>query len=128
MVSAKDFGSATVSEVTSVYDGDTFRANIVGFPVIVGERMPVRVSGVDTPEIRGKCQVEKDLARKAKQFTVGKLRNAKSIELRNIARGKYFRLVADVILDGKNLALLLIEANLGVPYGGKTKPDWCKNP
>jgi len=26
----KNFGSATVLEVTSIYDGDTFRANIKG--------------------------------------------------------------------------------------------------
>jgi hypothetical protein len=31
---AKDvsYGNAKVSEVTSIYDGDTFRANIEGFP------------------------------------------------------------------------------------------------
>ncbi len=42
-------------------------------------------------------------------------------------RGKYFRIVADVYVDGKSLAESLIEANLGVPYYGKTKiKDWCK--
>jgi len=42
-------------------------------------------------------------------------------------RGKYFRIVADVYVDGKSLAESLIEANLGVPYYGMTKiKDWCK--
>ena len=33
------FGNAVVEEVTSIYDGDTFRANIKGYPKIVGYRM-----------------------------------------------------------------------------------------
>jgi micrococcal nuclease len=33
----KNFGSATVLKVTSIYDGDTFRANIEGFPAVIGE-------------------------------------------------------------------------------------------
>ena len=41
---------------------------------IVGEHISVRVLGIDTPELRGKCQTEKEQARKAKQFTASKLR------------------------------------------------------
>ena len=59
-----------------------------------------RVAGVDTPEMKAKCQREKVLARQAKQFVVAAIRGAKVIELRNLRRGKYFRIVADVILDG----------------------------
>jgi endonuclease YncB( thermonuclease family) len=47
----------------------------------------------------GKCDKEKQLARKAKQFPVEHLRTAKSITLKNIKRGKYFRLIADVYFD-----------------------------
>ena len=79
--SAKDYGSVTVKEVTSIYDADTFRVNIEGYPAIVGERIPIRVLGVDAPELRGKCQEEKDKAREAKQFTVAVLRSGKVIEL-----------------------------------------------
>ena len=65
---AAEFGSATVAEVRTIYDGDTFRVNIAGWPSVVGESMPVRIKGVDTPELRGKCQSEKDAARAAKQL------------------------------------------------------------
>ncbi len=58
-IHAKDYGNVTVSEVTSIYDADTFRVNIDGYPPIVGERIPVRVLGVDAPELRGKCESEK---------------------------------------------------------------------
>jgi endonuclease YncB( thermonuclease family) len=50
-----------------------------------------------------------------------------SIELKNMQRGKYFRIVADVHVDDKNLADMLIENNLAVRYDGGTKiKDWCK--
>jgi endonuclease YncB( thermonuclease family) len=124
---AKDinYGNATVSEITSIYDGDTFRANIKGYPAIVGEHMSIRINGIDTPELRGKCDKEKQLARKAKQFTVEHLRAAKVITLKNIKRGKYFRLIADVYVDGGSLGELLIANEHAVNYSGGTKVSWC---
>ena len=121
----KNYGNATVSEITSIYDGDTFRANIKGYPAIVGEHMSIRINGIDTPELRGKCNKEKQLARLAKQFTVEHLRSAKSISLKNVKRGKYFRLIADVYIDGVSLGELLIKNKHAVKYIGKTKVDWC---
>ncbi|MGB0765867.1 MAG: thermonuclease family protein [Luminiphilus sp.] len=119
------YGQATVSEVTSIYDADTFRVNIADWPHVVGERIPIRVVGVDAPEIRGKCEREKKRARAAKQFTVDFLRSARSIELRNIKRGKYFRLLAEVWVDGKNLSEELIRAGHARPYDGGTRGGWC---
>ncbi len=126
-ISSKTYGAVVVSEVTSIYDGDTFRANIKAYPDIIGYRIGVRVNGIDTPEMRGKCDQEKQLARKAKQFTVSQLRGAKKVELRNMKRGKYFRIVADVYVDDKNLAEMLIEEGLAVTYdGGHKAKEWCK--
>lgn len=116
-----------VSEVTSIYDGDTFRANIKGYPAIIGNHIGIRINGIDTPEIRGKCEKEKVLARKAKQLTVSLLRGAKRIELRNLKRGKYFRIIADVYVDGQNIAKTLLSSNLATKYDGKKKTRaWCK--
>ena len=115
----------TVSEVTSIYDADTFRVNIEGYPAIIGERIPVRVLGVDAPELRGKCESEKLAAREAKQFTVQALRSAKTIELRNIQRGKYFRILADVYIDSKNLADDLIKSGHARVYDGGKRLGWC---
>jgi len=119
------YGNATVAEITSIYDGDTFRANIEGFPTIIGEHMSIRINGIDTPELRGKCPQEKAQAKLAKQFTVKHLRAAKRITLKNIKRGKYFRLIADVYVDDINLAEQLIKYNHAIAYHGKTKNDWC---
>ena len=119
------FGNVVVSEITSIYDADTFRVNVASWPDIVGKRMSVRVLGIDAPEIRGKCKAEKTKARAAKRFTVNALRSAKKIELRNIKRGKYFRLLADVFVDGKRLADLLVKAGHARLYGGGTRGGWC---
>jgi len=76
-VTAKVNGSATVSKVISVYDGDTFRASIKNYPPIVGENIAIRVNGIDTPEIRGKCPSEKTLAINARDLSGLKLNNGK---------------------------------------------------
>ncbi|MFA7092691.1 MAG: thermonuclease family protein [Arcobacteraceae bacterium] len=126
-LSKETYGSVVVSKVVSIYDGDTFKVNIEGYPAIVGEKMSVRVNGIDTPEIRGKCAQEKELAHKAKQIVVELMKKAKVVELRNMQRDKYFRIVSDVYIDGKNLSFLLIEKNLAVVYDGGTKTkNWCE--
>ena len=124
---AKNYGDLNVSEIVSIYDGDTFRVNLDGdMPRIFGENISIRVANIDTPELRAKCEKEKILARKAKQFTVQKLREAKVIVLKSVQRGKYFRIVADVFLDGVSLSDLLLEHNLAVKYdGGKKVKNWC---
>jgi len=124
---ADGYGSARVTEVTSIYDGDTFRANIADWPPIVGERIKVRINGIDSPELRARCDNEKRQARAAKQWLVAKLRSADVIELRHMERGKYFRIVADVYADGESVGQEMIEQGLAVRYDGGTKHNpWCE--
>ncbi len=122
----KQYENITVDSVTSIYDADTFRVSIKNYPAIVGERIPIRVLGVDAPEIRGKCEREKQLARLAKQFTVKQLRGAKVITLSKVQRGKYFRILAYVDIDGKDLSTLLINAGHARPYDGGKRQGWCE--
>ncbi len=42
---------------------------------------PFVLRGIDTPEIRGKCQKEKDLAKEARDLVRGLLDNAQAITL-----------------------------------------------
>ena len=125
LASKKTYGSVIVSEVSSIYDGDTFTVSIKDWPSVAGERISVRVWGIDTPEMRGKCEEEKLLARKAKKHTVAMLRAAKTIELVNLRRDKYFRLLAEVSVDGNDLGYSLIKNNLARPYDGGQKIGWC---
>ncbi|ABB39602.1 nuclease (SNase domain-containing protein) [Oleidesulfovibrio alaskensis G20] len=117
-----------VSRVTSVYDGDTFRCDIDGWPAIIGKNIGIRINGIDTPEMRDKRPQVKALAIEARDFVRSRLKEANVIELRNIQRGKYFRIVADVYLDGSvNLAEELIQRGLACEYhGGKKVFDWEK--
>jgi len=122
---APEYGIVIVSKVISVYDGDTFRVDIDSLPPIVGKNIPIRLNGVDTPEIQGKCQYEKDLALKARDFVRNKLANAKEIKLTKLQRGKYFRVVADVMVDGVSLEQELLENKLAYKYTGGKKSSWC---
>ena len=49
------------------------------------------------------------------------LKDADQIVLRNMERGKYFRIAADVIVDGENLSDLLIGAGMAIRYNGGKK-------
>jgi len=97
---ATTYGNITVTEIRSIYDADTFKVFIPEWPDVIGKSISIRILGIDAPEMRGKCKVEKDAARAAKQFTVDKLRSAETVELRGIQRGKYFRILANVYVDG----------------------------
>ncbi|RLA25502.1 MAG: thermonuclease family protein [Gammaproteobacteria bacterium] len=125
--SATEYGNATVSEVRTIFDGDSFRADINGWPDIISKSVPIRILGIDTPEMRGKCQEEKLLARAAKQHSVELLRSGKVIELTNIQRGKYFRILANVIIDGESLGNSLLSNGLARLYDGGKRGTWCNS-
>lgn len=120
--SKKTYGDIVVSRLVNVYDGDTFRVDIDSFPPIVGKNISIRVYGIDTPEIRGTRTIE--LANRAKLKARSMLKGAKVIELRNMRRGKYFRIIAEVWIDGKNLGQYLIDEGLAKPYFGGKRPKW----
>lgn len=116
-------------EYVKNYDADTLTVNIPGLHPLVGKNMKIRVRGVDTPEVRTKNKCEKSKGRHAKKLVKNLLKKAKRIDLTNIERGKYFRIVADVIIDGNNLTHYLVKNGLGYPYEGGTKKtiNWCKD-
>ncbi len=107
--------------VASVYDGDTFKINLNCSLAVYCEKVPVRVRGVDCPEIKGKTEKEKRLAQKAKEFTKNFLADG-PVTLTDCGRDKYFRLLCDVTNNtGKDLAEELIKHNLGYAYNGGKK-------
>ena len=124
---AKSFGDFDGAIYVRNYDGDTITFNLPGLHPIIGEKISIRVNGIDTPEIRGKCEKEKYDAQQAKEMVADILKDADQIVLRNMERGKYFRIAADVIVDGENLADILIETGVAVRYDGEKKTHkWCK--
>lgn len=108
------------------YDGDTITVDIKNYPDIIGKSILIRVSGVDTPEIRGECDTEKEWAVMSKEFVENELTRAKRIDILSPERGKYFRIIGNVVYDGKSLTEELIKGGYGVPYDGGTKVNhWC---
>jgi endonuclease YncB( thermonuclease family) len=74
-----------------------------------------------------KC--EKDEATKSRDFVSSLLKSAKRIDLVNIDRDKYFRILAEVEVDGASLSKALLERGFAYAYQGGTKKsvDWCTN-
>ncbi len=112
------------ARVISVYDGDTITVDALPWPGLT-MRTSVRLDGVDTPEIRGKCQEEKDLAIRARDFVRAKVGTV--VKLYQIRHGKYAgRVVARVkTVTGDDIATALISAGLGREYYGGRRESWC---
>lgn len=111
------------------YDADTVTFDIPNTHPLIGDKISVRVLGLDTPEIKGKTVCEKKKAVEAKDYVAKLMKGAKKIDLENIQKDKYFRILADVKVDGKSLTKELLDKGYAYPYHGKTKlkVDWCKS-
>lgn len=131
-LAAPTYGTLPVTQLHDVIDGDTIRVTIGSVHPLLGDRIKIRVKDIDTPEISKwkygyKCQQELELGLEAKRAAEELLKGAESIELRNVSRGKYFRIAADVYVDEKNLSDVLLDQGLAHLYvGGKgKKKSWC---
>lgn len=115
-------------DIIRVIDGDTVEFHADFLPSPLEKKLALRIEGVDTPEKRGACDKEKELAEKASQFTQRMIDNAKDIKIRIVDWGKFGgRVIGDVLIDGKSLSKELIRNGHAVPYdGGKKIKDWCK--
>ena len=117
------------AHVQNVYDGDTFYIVVPECAELLStlcDHLGVRVNGIDTPEMHGKCQWERDHALAAKAVTVAMIKNAKSIVLTHVEREKYGRLLANVEIDGVDLGAALINGGYAKEYHGAARTGWCK--
>ena len=66
---------AVASDLTviplEIVDGDTFKTNLIGLPDSL-RKVSVRIKGINTPEIKGKClqEIEKAIEAKSKLITI----------------------------------------------------------
>jgi len=107
--------------VIKVYDGDTFTIAVT-FPWNKKQayRFPVRINGIDCPELKTKNANEKFVALKAKEFVTNLILH-KEVILENTKYEKYGRLCADVYYKKNNIGELLLQKKLAVVYNGGTK-------
>ena len=107
------------------YDGDTCYVTMPALPKSLS-KMTVRILGIDTPELRGKCSKEKELAMQARIFANRTFREARVIEFKDLKWDKYgCRILSNVYLDGYLYADMIINEQLARPYDGGKKEGWC---
>jgi endonuclease YncB( thermonuclease family) len=108
------------------YDGDTCMVSLPGIQPFFGDHILIRLEGIDTPEIKGVCERENQLAREARNFLRGVMEQASTIRLINAHRDKYFRIDAMILADGVDVSELMINKGYAVRYdGGTKKNNWC---
>ncbi len=112
--------------VLRVIDGDTFVAKVMPLPDTTRE-VTVRVMDLDTPEFRGECAEEREMAQAAKLRAAELLTGRFRLEVPEArAFDKFGRLLARVRLeDGRYLAGVLIREGLGRRWTGR-RESWCE--
>ena len=112
-------------KIRRVVDGDTVDIDIdLGFGVWLHKER-VRIYGIDTPESRTRDKEEKKYGLMAKEF-VKQFVKGDSIKLttqKYDAKGKFGRILGDIIVDNKSLSDTMIQEHHAVIYHGQSKED-----
>lgn len=95
--------------------------DIPGYPAIIGRGIGVRIAGCDTPERNDPRPTMRTLARRATERTRELASPGDTVQLRNLRRDKYFRLLADVQSHSGDIATILISEGLARSYAGGRK-------
>jgi endonuclease YncB( thermonuclease family) len=120
----------TYGKVVKVYDGDTITiASPLPNTIDPIYRFSVRLRDIDSPEIKGVSEYEKELAVIARNALSEKILY-KMVVLENIDTEKYGRMLADVFLanettmakaDTVSISKWMLENKYAVAYNGGTK-------
>ena len=111
--------------VTRVVDGDTIDVVLdLGFSIL--HKCRVRLYGIDTPESRTRNKDEKIRGKLASKFLQDAIDNGKKVVLRSKlkdSKGKYGRVLGEIVVDDININVSMIENYLAVAYFGQSKND-----
>lgn len=116
-------------KVLRVIDGDTVEVQVGFLPKELGNKLKIRIYGVDTPEkdFRAKCKLEDAKGSAATVFTKKFIEGSKDVKVDIREWDKYGgRVLGDIIVDGKSLREALIENGYAREYFGEQKQSWCK--
>lgn len=123
MAGEKTYGDLS-GTVVSVHDGDTMTVSIPGVPPLLGNTIPIRVRGIDTPEMHDARPNIQVIAVQARDLVRGWCPVGSPVELHDVGRGKYFRIVATPICGDLDVAKELLKVGLAHVYDGGTKQPW----
>lgn len=106
--------------VIRCYDGDTI--TIVSDPYGEVCRFTLRISGLDTPEIKGTTALEKTAAEIVRD-ELKKMISNKYVQIKIHGNDKYGRLLADIWVDGYSDSInqWLLDNKYALPYDGGKK-------
>lgn len=115
MILALTLALQPCAEPPRAIDGDTLR--------LCGER--IRISGIDTPELNGRCQYERDLAIRARNRLAELLGSGRVRFYRSGRdRDRFGRLLRVVTVDGRSVGDRLVREGLARVWRGRREP-WC---
>ncbi len=114
-------GLITKAKVVDVYDGDTITCVFNTFGKYY--RWKVRISHIDTPEIKTTNLIEKQAGLIVKRY-VSTLILGNVVTLKCGKFEKYGRLLGDIEYNGTDVGKMLLENGYAHKYEGKTKPTW----
>ncbi|MBF0353887.1 MAG: thermonuclease family protein [Alphaproteobacteria bacterium] len=113
------------AQVVRVVDGDTL---MVRAHIWLGQEVEtlVRLEGTDTPELKARCEQEREKALAARDFLVARV-DGKLVQLHDILTDKYGGRVRAQVLDasGADLSVELIKQGLARRYDGGQRQSWC---
>ena len=113
------------TKIRRIVDGDTVDVDIdLGFGMILSKQR-IRLYGIDTPESRTRDKEEKFYGKLAAQFLKDQCKKGSCITLRTHLdkKGKYGRILGEIIVDGVNINQLMIAEHMAVEYHGQSKID-----
>ena len=112
-------------KVEKIVDGDTIDVVLdLGFDILYKSR--VRLYGIDTPESRTRNLDEKARGKMAGAFLTEAVEEGEKVVIQTKlkdSKGKYGRVLGDVVVDGKNINQAMIKCHLAVAYHGQSKDD-----
>ena len=110
-------------KVERVVDGDTVDVVLdLGFDILYKSR--VRLYGIDTPESRTRNKDEKARGKMAAAFLEDAINNGKRVVIQTKlkdSRGKFGRVLGDVVVDGININQSMIDNYHAAAYFGQSK-------
>jgi len=118
---------AVTARVGHVIDGDTF-SGVVKLDGGIEISVRVRIRNVDTPEIHGECEYERNMAVRSKTRLAQMLPDGAVVELTNVRDDKYLGRIDANVIDshGNDIGMRLVREGLGRKYNGGRREKWCK--
>ena len=111
--------------VDRVVDGDTCDVVLdLGFNIL--HKCRVRLYGIDTPESRTRDKDEKARGFLAKDYLINAIESGEKVVIQTKlkdSKGKFGRVLGDVVVDDININQSMIENHHAVAYFGQSKAD-----